>query len=121
MTIIPLELNENIATKIEQSADILGLTPEGLLKFIIGWAMQNAFFLPTLPPSPSLLSPILGSVINQATFSPSPRLPLPSPPETRLMIKILMLAQAVKCPNCTAKLTLKDIEEGKCSKCEGSL
>ena len=106
--IVNFELNDQIYHNLESNADERGITLIELCRWIIG-----EFSRFNNPPSLTVRGPVAHSSLEQENTK-----------MTKLansLIKSMIAGGVIKCPNCTLALTIKDIEQDKCSNCEADL
>lgn len=100
-----INLDSKIEKAIQDEADEMGLTPEELLKVVLGERFRGPRHLP-FPASPNLVLPG----------------PLPTiDPIMMSMVKILAIQGLIKCPSCSLSVTISDVKKGRCSRCEAKL
>lgn len=105
--ILDLEIDDKIFEKIEALAKERGISTKELIRWALGdYTLYNQTHIAALPlhslPGPS---PYQDSINRMTKLA-------------ERMFKTTINQGAFKCPNCTLPLTIEDLEEGKCSKCQ---
>ncbi len=106
--ILDLELNDSIYEKLESLALEKGITVREIIRWVIGDFLQF-----NLPRRISFPTPITPSPMEQESEKVMKL--------SGLLIKSMVNSGAIKCPNCTLALTMEDINQGHCSKCEAEI
>jgi len=110
--ILNLELNDDIYKTLETAAVERGLTVKELIRWVIGDYVRYSQ-PPTMRAGPSII-PFLPSRPMESETTKLLKL-------SGLFMKDMINHGGLKCSNCTLPLTMEDIEQGKCSKCDAEI
>ena len=109
--ILDLELNDAIYKTLETAAGERGITVQELIRWIVGdytRFMQPPTSVRMALPMPLPTNPVESETTKLLKLS-------------GLFMKDMIKHAGLKCSNCTMPLTMEEIEQGKCSKCDAEI
>ncbi len=101
---ITVKFHDSIADNIKANADQIGLSPEELIRFIVGRWVQMEFMGRFGP----MAGPIVQSIPSISTIGEK-------------MVRDAASRGEIKCKNCTFPLTPEDIDNGTCHTCHSPI